>query len=546
MNISLNPSLILERPKIWSRVYVYLIMGIAASGLTWASIAEIEQAVPATGKLEPQEIVQEVKAPTGGVVREIYVNDGDEVKKGQTLLSFDPTVAKAELESLTKLKEGLIKENQFYTTTVGSIDSKNSNTDLAALTQVRMKLIAENQAYRAILAGVNLPGDSNVNQQLVTASRAELQSRVAAAKSQVNELKTQLLQVRGQLAAAEKQLPVAQAQLATTNMQLATSQGQLPKASEREAMARQNLAIDRDILNRLIPLVPKGAVSIVQVQQQQQKVLSRQNEISSSQTEILTRRQEIAARLGEIANRQGEIVKTRAEVTRLVGEEQRISATIAKAQAQLKNTIDITAKEVLTKIADNDKKIAEVDTKLAQVKLDNQKKLAEIDAQISKATQDIKYQELRAPVDGKITNLQAHSAGFVANSTQPILSVVPQNKLIAVVYLKNEDIGNLSNLIKIGEKPEVDVKLESFPEREYGSLKGKLEWVDSDVSQPTETRQYYAFKANIKLENGNSKKIPKLQSGMGVNCSIKVRKRKVISIFLDLFDKKTQSLENVR
>jgi hemolysin D len=530
MNISLNPSLILERPKIWSRVYVYLIMGIAASGLTWASIAEIEQAVPAIGKLEPQEVVQEVKAPTGGVVREIYVNDGDEVKKGQTLLSFDPTVAKAELESLIKLKEGLIKENQFYSTTVGSIDSKNSNTDLAALTQVRVKIIAENQAYRAMLAGVNLPGDSNVNQQLVTASRAELQSRVAAAKSQVNEFKTQLLQVRGQLAAAEKQLPVAQAQLATTNMQLATSQGQLPKASEREAMARQNLAIDRDILNRLIPLVPKGAVSIVQVQQQQQKVLSRQNEISSSQTEILTRRQEIAARLGEIANRQGEIVKTKAEVTRLVGEEQRISATIAKAQAQLKNTIDVTAKEVLTKIADNDKKIAEVDTKLAQVKLDNQKKLAEIDAQISKATQDIKYQELRAP----------------ANSTQPILSVVPQNNLIAVVYLKNEDIGNLSNLIKLGEKPEVDVKLESFPEREHGSLKGKLEWVDSDVSQPSETRQYYAFKANIKLENENSKKIPKLQSGMGVNCSIKVRKRKVISIFLDLFDKKTQSLENVR
>lgn len=158
MNISLNPSLILERPKIWSRVYVYLIMGIAASGLTWTSIAEIEQAVPATGKLEPQEIVQEVKAPTGGVVREIYVNDGDEVKKGQILLSFDPTVAKAELESLTKLKESLIKENQIYTTVVDSIGFRSSNSDLAALTQVRVKLIAENQAYRAMLAGINLPG----------------------------------------------------------------------------------------------------------------------------------------------------------------------------------------------------------------------------------------------------------------------------------------------------------------------------------------------------------------------------------------------------
>jgi hypothetical protein len=36
-------------------------------------------------------------------------------------------------------------------------------------------------------------------------------------------------------------------------------------------------------------------------------------------------------------------------------EEQRISATITKAQAELQNTVDLTTKEVLTRITENDK-----------------------------------------------------------------------------------------------------------------------------------------------------------------------------------------------
>jgi hemolysin D len=73
---------LLERPQIWSRLYVWLIMGIVTAGLVWAAVAEIEQAVPANGKLEPQGSVQEIKAPAGGVVRAIDVKDGQRVKKG--------------------------------------------------------------------------------------------------------------------------------------------------------------------------------------------------------------------------------------------------------------------------------------------------------------------------------------------------------------------------------------------------------------------------------------------------------------------------------
>lgn len=140
-------------------------------------------------------------------------------------------------------------------------------------------------------------------------------------------------------------------------------------------------------------------------------------------------------------------------------------------------------------------------------------------------------------------DLQASSPGFVANSSEPLLTIVPSGNLVASVFLTNKDIGFVQKGM------DTDVKIESFPESEFGSVKGKLVWVGSDALAPTQERPFYAFPAKIKLDRQslfiNGKQLP-LQSGMGVNCSIKIRKRTVLSIFLDMFDKKVKSLETVR
>ncbi len=95
----------------------------------------------------------------------------------------------------------------------------------------------------------------------------------------------------------------------------------------------------------------------------------------------------------------------------------------------------------------------------------------------------------------------------------------------------------------------VDVRIVSFPSTEFGSIKGKLMWIGSDALAPTQERPFYAFPAKIQLErqsqsiNGTS--IP-LQSGMAVNSIIIVRKRPILSILTDLFDKQVKSLESIR
>ena len=109
-----QPSVILERPALWSRLFVWLLVSSTASAIFWAALAKIDQTVVATGKLEPNGAVKEIKAPTGGVVREIHVKDGETVKKDQLLITFDPTAPEADLNSLQKVRSSLIQENQFY------------------------------------------------------------------------------------------------------------------------------------------------------------------------------------------------------------------------------------------------------------------------------------------------------------------------------------------------------------------------------------------------------------------------------------------------
>jgi HlyD family secretion protein len=131
----------------------------------------------------------------------------------------------------------------------------------------------------------------------------------------------------------------------------------------------------------------------------------------------------------------------------------------------------------------------------------------------------------------------------VANQTEPILKIVPDDTLVAKVFITNKDIGF------VREGMPVDVRIDSFPYSEFGDVKGKLIWIGSDALPPEQIRPFYSFPAKIQLERQslviNDKKVP-LQSGMSISTNIRVRDRTVMSIFTDLFVDKTESLKNVR
>jgi HlyD family secretion protein len=150
---------------------------------------------------------------------------------------------------------------------------------------------------------------------------------------------------------------------------------------------------------------------------------------------------------------------------------------------------------------------------------------------------------LRAPDAGTVFDLKPSAPGFVAQTTEPILKIVPGDGLVAKVYVTNKDIG----FVKEGMP--VDVRIDSFPFSEFGDVKGELIWIGSDALPPDQIRQFYSFPAKVRLKQQslviNDRKVA-LQSGMSVSTNIRVRDRTVLSIFTDLFTSKTDSLKTVR
>ena len=88
------------RRNIWAGAAVTIVM--VGSVIAWATATDISGAVIATGALGVDSNVRKVQHPSGGVIGEIFVRDGDRVTAGQVLVRLDDTITRANLAILTK------------------------------------------------------------------------------------------------------------------------------------------------------------------------------------------------------------------------------------------------------------------------------------------------------------------------------------------------------------------------------------------------------------------------------------------------------------
>jgi hemolysin D len=172
-----------------------------------------------------------------------------------------------------------------------------------------------------------------------------------------------------------------------------------------------------------------------------------------------------------------------------------------------------------------------------------QSELTELRSKLAELNINIRYQRIKAPENGIIFELKPKSRGFVAQSSEPMMKIVPFDKLVARVEIPSREIG----FVSVGKA--VDISIDSFPASDYGVLVGSVKSIGSDALPPDQLKQEYRYPADIKLNSQELKlkeggHLP-LQVGMSLTANIKLRKVTYLQLLLGEFQDKTKSLQRL-
>lgn len=145
----------------------------------WAAFAPLDEGVPAPGGVTIDTKARPVQHPTGGIVKEVLVREGDKVAQGQVLVRLDEAVARASFEEIRQrflgisaMQSRLMAEQtgaaqiQFSDEVLkaAAVDS-NMARQLANQRQLfevrRQALQADIQALQESINGAKLQRDSN-------------------------------------------------------------------------------------------------------------------------------------------------------------------------------------------------------------------------------------------------------------------------------------------------------------------------------------------------------------------------------------------------
>lgn len=150
-------------PAKWSRSLLWTLMVFIISAVIWASWAEIDIVATAQGKIVPNGQVKIIQPLEAGVVETIYVQEGQKVLKGDTLVALDGTANSANIERFQsewlEYRNDLIRQQTFLK--MLEINSTSSSHIPSFSKHERALLMSIWNEYNAKLQSI----DSNIVKQ---------------------------------------------------------------------------------------------------------------------------------------------------------------------------------------------------------------------------------------------------------------------------------------------------------------------------------------------------------------------------------------------
>jgi HlyD family secretion protein len=168
---------------------------ISTAGV-WAMTAPLASAVIAPAQIVVDSNVRRIQHPTGGVVAEIFVNDGDRVRAGDMLIRLDETLTRANLALIEN------QLNQFWTR--------------------RSRLRAEQEGRDAFAPPSELAGRTEIPAiaEIIAGETALLLSRREAISGQQSQLRERTAQIDEEIHGLAAQIESKREQIRLINREL--------------------------------------------------------------------------------------------------------------------------------------------------------------------------------------------------------------------------------------------------------------------------------------------------------------------------------------
>jgi len=188
--------------SIRKHLFLALIIGFVLVGVigVWAATSEFSGAVIAQGQLVVDTSVKKVQHPTGGVVAELNVQEGDKVKAGDIIIKLDDTQTRANLAIVSKGLDELMARRAREEAELEGVDrvvfpaellARQNDPDVARMIAGEAKLFQTRRNSRE--------GMKSQLTERVAQSQEEIGGLVAQVESkdkQVDWIKQELLGVR--------------------------------------------------------------------------------------------------------------------------------------------------------------------------------------------------------------------------------------------------------------------------------------------------------------------------------------------------------------
>ena len=195
---------------------------------------------------------------------------------------------------------------------------------------------------------------------------------------------------------------------------------------------------------------------------------------------------------------------------------------------------DLNNKEILTEV-----KKSELSQEIKFI----QDNLLNFKNQLEEIQENLKYSLIKSPIAGYVYEIKAKDKGFVIDSNQDILKIVPEENLEAVIFINSKDIG----FVMAGQ--DVELSIDSYPSSDFGGVDGIISFISANSRKIDNRDSNLFYEAKVKLNNQllelNSGKNLSLKPGMSLTANIKLRRLSYLQLLFSIFSDKSKSIQQL-